>query len=64
MAYSKVMLKSISLFQAILNRKFKYLHMQTLLWVSFQHILTSLMSLLGIHNSMKMLYNNSFLAES
>jgi hypothetical protein len=66
MAYSKAKLKSsgdkTSPFQAILNGKLvRQIFAYT---VSFKHILISPTSLLGIPNSMRMLYNASLLTES
>jgi hypothetical protein len=42
----------------------RLLPMQTLLWVSFKHILISLTSFIGIPNSVIILYNTCLLAES
>jgi hypothetical protein len=42
----------------------KCLHIQTLLYVSFKHILINLTSFMGTPNYMRILYNTSLLTES
>jgi hypothetical protein len=72
MAYSKEKLKSSSdkaspCFKPFWIGKLTtiyYLPIQTLLYASFKHILISLTNFLGAQNSLRMIYNNSFLTES
>jgi hypothetical protein len=71
MAYSKAKLKSSSdkashCFRPFWIRKLsdKCLPIQTLLYVSFKHILISLSSFMDTQNSMRILNNTSLLTES
>jgi hypothetical protein len=70
MAYSKEKLKSKShkgsLFSRpcwIGNASGKFLHMRTLLQVSFKHILIGVTSFIGTPHSMRMLYSTSLLTD-
>jgi hypothetical protein len=71
MAYSKAKLKSSSekashCFRPFWIRKLsdKCLPIQTLLYISFKHILISLSTFLGTPNSMRILNNTSLITES